>query len=61
MAMAWTAETVASLAMAFVDLAALVVVVVRMVTIAAHLRIRDGVTDARQCVSSVHSCYVRHA
>ena len=59
MAMAWTAETVASLAMALVELAALMVA--RMVTIAAHLRIRDGVTDARQCVSSVHSCYVRHA
>ena len=59
MAMAWTAETVASLAMALVELAALMVA--RMVTIAAHLPIRDGVTDARQCVSSVHSCYVRHA
>ena len=59
MAMAWTAETVASLAMALVELAALMVV--RMVTIAAYLRIRDGVTDARQCVSSVHLCYVRHA
>ena len=59
MAMAWTAETVAALAMALVELAA--VMVVRMVTIAAHLRIRDGVTDARQCVSRLHSCYVRHA
>ena len=44
MAMAWTAETVASLAMALVELAALMVA--RMVTIAAHLRIRDGATDA---------------
>ena len=52
MAMAWTAGTVAALAMALVELAA--VMVFRMATMAAHLRIRDGVTDARQCVSSVH-------